>query len=65
VIAVGYIDRADQPFDCASARARASTFAAAVNAAWSTEVPIVRIALDVARDRLAFSDAALGCEPRT
>jgi hypothetical protein len=61
VIAVGYVSRADQPFDCASARAKASTFAAAVNAAWSTDLPIVQVGLDVARNTVGFQPAANGC----
>jgi hypothetical protein len=62
VIAVGYVNRGDQSFDCASARAKAATFAAAVNATWSTRMPIVQVFLDVARNRVAFLHAATGCE---
>jgi hypothetical protein len=60
-VAVGYVNRGDRPFDCASARAKAVTFAAAVEAAWSTGLPIVQFGLDVARNRLTFLDAATGC----
>jgi hypothetical protein len=64
VLAVGYVNRADQPFDCASARAKASTFAAAVNATWSTDLPIVQVALDVAGNKVGFAPAADGCGRR-
>ncbi|MDT5349279.1 MAG: hypothetical protein QOH91_2566 [Mycobacterium sp.] len=61
MIAVGYVNRGDQAFDWASARAKAATLAAAINAAWSTGLPVVQVALDVARNTLTFQDAAAGC----
>lgn len=62
VTAIGYVNRGDQSFDCASARAKAATFAAAVNATWSTDLPVVQVFLDVAQNRVAFLDAAARCE---
>jgi hypothetical protein len=62
VLAVGYLNRADQPFDCATARIKAASFAAAVDARWSVDLPLVQISLDVTRNSMAFTDAATGCE---
>jgi hypothetical protein len=62
VLAVGYLNRVDQPFACATARTRAASFAAAVDARWSADLPLVQISLDVARNSMAFTDAATGCE---
>ena len=64
IIATGYVDRVDQPSDCAAARVKAQTFTDAVNAKWSTNLPTVRVVLDVANNTLAFTDAAVGCSPR-
>jgi hypothetical protein len=62
VLAVGYLNRVDQPFDCATARTRAASFAAAVDARWSADLPLVQLSVDVARNSMAFTDAATGCE---
>jgi hypothetical protein len=60
VLAVGYLNRGDRPFDCATARAKAASFAAAVDR--PADLPLVQISLDVARNSMAFTDAATGCE---
>ncbi len=61
ILAVGYVDRVDQVSDCGVARGKAQIFADAVNAKWSTNLPTVRMVLDVAKNTLAFTDAAVGC----
>ena len=61
IVATGYVDRVDQPSDCAAARVKAQRFADAVNATWSTSLPTVRVSLDVAANTLAFTDTAVGC----
>jgi hypothetical protein len=63
VIAVGYLNRGDQTWDCAGSRARAERFAAAVNSVWATIVPVVQVFVDVARNEVRFADKAAGCEP--
>ena len=62
IIAVGYVNRRDQSNDCASARNKAEKFADAVNAKWSTNLPLVQVYVDVAKDQIAFNDAAAGCD---
>jgi len=61
IVATGYVDRVDQPSDCAAARVKAQRFADAVNATWSTSLPTVRVSLDVATNTVAFTDTAVGC----
>jgi hypothetical protein len=39
----------------------ARRFADAMNATWSTNLPTVRMSLDVAAKTLAFTDTAVGC----
>lgn len=63
VIAIGYLNRADQAWDCEVSRAKAARFAAAVNTRWSADFPTVQIAIDVASNELRFGDAATGCGP--
>ncbi len=62
IVATSYLDRIDQPSDCADAQRKAQLFADAMNAAWSTNVPTVRMSLDVAANTLAFTDSAVGCK---
>lgn len=62
IIATSYLDRIDQPSDCADAQRKAQRFADAMNTAWSTNVPTVRISLDVAANTLEFTDTAVGCK---
>lgn len=61
VIAVGYMNRGDQAWDCDLARTRAEAFTQAVNTAWSSALPVVQMYIDVAQDQLRFADAASGC----
>lgn len=61
VIAVGYMNRGDQAWDCDLARSRADAFAQAVNTAWSSQVPVVQMYIDVAENELRFADSASGC----
>lgn len=61
VIAVGYMNRGDQAWDCDLARGRADAFAQAVNTAWSSQVPVVQMYIDVAKNELRFADAQSGC----
>lgn len=61
IVAVGYVNRSDQPNDCAAARKRAAAFTQAVNARWSTDLPIVQLNIDVADNRMAFADAIANC----
>ena len=63
VVAIGYMNRADQEWDCDVARTRAEHYAAAVNDAFDTAFPLVQVDLDVAGNRVAFGDANSGCEP--
>lgn len=62
IIAVGYVNRRDQSNDCVNARGKAEKFVEAVNAKWSTDVPLVQVDMDVAKDQVAFKDAAAGCD---
>ncbi len=61
IVAVGYVRRLDQPNDCAGAAAKATSFTDAVNAKWATQIPIVQIDIDVARNSLTFGEAGVGC----
>ena len=63
LIAVGSMNRGDQTWDCEGSRTKAERFAAAVNTAWSTDVPTVQVYIDVDKNLLLFGDAATGCEP--
>ena len=49
------------PYDCATTRAKAASFTAAVDARWPAGLPLVQISLDVTRNSMAFTDAATGC----
>jgi hypothetical protein len=62
VVAIGYMNRLDQAWDCESSRTKAEAFAQAVNTAWSTHVPIVQISINVAQNQLHFGDAVTTCE---
>ncbi|MBU3687415.1 MAG: hypothetical protein FGM25_13600 [Mycobacterium sp.] len=62
IIAVGYVNRRDQSNDCVNARRKAEKFTDAVNAKWSTNLPLVQVYLDVSKDQVAFHDSAEGCE---
>jgi hypothetical protein len=61
IIAVGYVNRRDQSNDCANAHSKAEKFTDALNSRWSTDVPLVQVDMDVAKDQVAFKDAAAGC----
>ena len=63
VVAIGYMNRGDQVWDCEDSRTRAEHFAQAVDTAWSTTVPIVQVYIDVAKNQLRFGDVSTGCEP--
>ena len=63
VVAIGYLNRGDQDWDCEGSRTRAEQFAQAVDAAWSTTVPVVQLYIDVARNQLRFGDVSTGCDP--
>ena len=63
IVAIGYMDRGDQAWDCKVSRSKAERFAAAVNTTWSTNVPIVQVFIDVARNELRFAAATTGCAP--
>jgi hypothetical protein len=63
LIAIGSMSRGDQAWDCEDSRTKAQRFAEAVNTAWSTDVPIVQLFIDVADNQLRFGDAETGCEP--
>lgn len=62
VIAVGFMNRGDRPWDCEGARVKAERFAATVNDAFATDVPVVGFYLNVVWDDLWFVDAVDGCE---
>ena len=62
IVAVGYVNRRDQSNDCVNARKKAEKFTDAVNARWSTDLPLVQVFMDVSQDQIAFNDAAQGCE---
>lgn len=61
IVAVGYVNRADQPNDCALAREKATKVTDAINAKWAKTLPMVQIALNVAKDEMGFADSAVGC----
>lgn len=61
IVAVGYINRIDQPNDCVSAATKAAIFTDAVNTRWSAHIPTVQINIDVAQNRVAFVDAEPVC----
>jgi hypothetical protein len=63
VIAIGYMNRGDQAWDCEDSQTKAEHFAEAVNTTWSTDVPIVQLFIDVANNQLRFGVAATGCQP--
>jgi hypothetical protein len=63
VLAIGYMNRGDQAWNCPAARGRAERFAAAVNTTWETAFPLVQVFIDVARNQVRFGDAATSCEP--
>lgn len=62
IVAVGYVNRRDQSNDCVNARKKAQKFTDAVNARWSTDLPLVQVFMDVSKDQIEFNDAAEGCE---
>jgi hypothetical protein len=63
VVAIGYMNRGDQEWDCEGSRTRAERFAQAVDTAWSTTVPVVQVYIDVTKNQLRFGDASSGCDP--
>ena len=63
VVAVGYLNRGDQAWDCEDSRLKAERFAEAVNTEWSKDLPTVQLFVDVARNQIRFGDAATVCEP--
>jgi hypothetical protein len=63
VIAIGYMNRGDQAWDCEDSRTKAEHFTEAVNTAWSTDLPTVQLFIDVANNQERFGDAETGCEP--
>jgi hypothetical protein len=62
LVAIGYMNRGDQAWDCAGSRTKAEHFLAAVNTRWSTNKPLVQLYLDVATNVVRFADAATGCQ---
>ncbi len=63
VLAIGYLARGDQRWDCAASRIKAQRFADAVNARWGMQLPLVLTYLDVAKGWVVFADSAVGCSP--
>ena len=63
VLAIGYLARGDQRWDCPASRVKAQRFAEAVNARWGMQLPLVLAYLDVAKGRVVFADADRGCTP--
>lgn len=63
VLAIGYLARGDQSWDCAASRIKAQRFADAVNARWGLQLPLVQTYIDVAKGRVVFSDSDRGCSP--
>lgn len=63
VLAIGYLARGDQRWDCPASRVKAQRFADAVNARWGMQLPLVLAYLDVAKGRVVFADADRGCTP--
>ena len=63
MLAIGYLARGDQRWDCPASRVKAQRFADAVNARWGMQLPLVLAYLDVAKGRVVFADADRGCTP--